>query len=65
MPHEPRGSQLGNLFQSSRFLEKVGRAGDNDQLRRTHHSRLCFFVEFNDHIVVAPDDEKRRASDIR
>src|SRR5688572_13014334 len=62
---EPVARKLLNLFERTRFLEQVSRAGNDLELDMCRgHSGLRFFVEANNGFVITADDEKRGCSHV-
>ncbi len=48
---EPAGCLFGHLLQSARFLEQMGRPGNDAQLFRTDQLLMGLLIEFDNHII--------------
>ena len=62
---EPSTRQRGGGLESARFLEEMGRAGDDLEPVLASQLRLCLAIEFQHHVVVTTDDEEGRGGDDR
>ena len=60
---EPVGCQPLDLLERAGFLEQVRRARDDFEPRDRPHPALRFFIQFDDGLVVAADDQERRRLD--